>query len=158
MSGKVPINKARQSARLHAVQALYQMELAGQKSKMAVREFDEHWLAEMDVETGRTDRDFFELIVLGVVAEQAAIDAAIAGKLAKGWRLSRLDTVLRAILRCATFELMRLFEVPAIVVIDQYVGLTKEFYDDKQADFINAALDKLAREKRPGEFGIPAPL
>ncbi len=149
-----PTHKSRQSARLSAVQALYQMEIGEQKSKLTVRQFDEHWLAEFDAEGAETDRAFFELIVLGVVAEQDEIDAAIRGILAKGWRLSRLEAVLRAILRCAAFELMRLFEVPAVVVIDEYVNLTKDFYDNKEADFVNAALDKLAHQKRPGEFGL----
>jgi len=146
----------RHLARLSAVQALYQMEIADQKSKFVVRQFNEHW-KEHEVKDGEVnaDSDFFELIVLGVVAEQEAVDKAISGKLGKNWKLSRLDVTLRAIMRCASYELLRLFDVPAIVVIDQYVGLAKDFYAGKEPNFVNAALDKLARERRPGEFGIP---
>jgi len=149
-------NKSRHLARLSAVQALYQMELSDQKSKLVVRQFNEHW-KEHAVSDGEVnaDSEFFELIVLGVVAEQETVDKAISGKLGKNWKLSRLDVTLRAIMRCASYELMRMFDVPAIVVIDEYVGLAKDFYAGKEPNFVNAALDKLARECRPGEFGIP---
>ena len=148
--------RSRHLARLSAVQALYQMELADQKSKLVVRQFNEHW-KEHEVKDGQVsaDSEFFELIVLGVVSEQEAIDKAITGKLGKNWKLSRLDVTLRAIMRCASYELLRMFNVPAIVVVDEYVGLAKDFYAGKEPNFVNAALDKLARECRPGEFGIP---
>lgn len=146
----------RHLARLSAVQALYQMELSDHKSKLVVRQFNEHWKKQA-VNDGKVkaDSEFFELIVLGVVAEQDVIDKAIAGKLGKAWKLSRLDVTLRAIMRCASYELLRMFNVPAIVVVDEYVGLAKDFYAGKEPNFVNAALDKLARECRPGEFGIP---
>ena len=148
--------RRRHLARLSAVQALYQMELADQKSKLVVRQFNEHW-KEHEVKDGEVsaDSEFFELIVLGVVAEQEDIDNAIRGKLDKNWKLSRLDVTLRAIMRCASYELLRIFNVPAIVVVDEYVGLAKDFYAGKEPNFVNAALDKLARECRPGEFGVP---
>jgi transcription antitermination protein NusB len=147
---------SRHLARLSAVQALYQMELADQKSKLVVRQFNEHW-KQHEVKDGDISADsaFFELIVLGVVAEQEAVDKAISGKLGKNWKLSRLDVTLRAIMRCASYELLRMFNVPAIVIVDEYVGLAKDFYAGKEPNFVNAALDKLARECRPGEFGIP---
>ncbi len=146
----------RHLARLSAVQALYQMEITDQKSKLVVRQFNEHW-TEQAISDGemRADREFFELIVLGVVAEQDIIDKAISGKLGKNWKLSRLDVTLRAIMRCASYELLRMFNVPAIVVVDEYVGLAKDFYAGKEPNFVNAALDKLARECRVGEFVNP---
>lgn len=146
----------RQLARLSAVQALYQMELADQKSKLVVRDFNDHWF-DNAAEAGEVtaDREFFELIVLGVVAEQDAVDAAISAKLNEKWKLHRLDITLRAIMRCATYEILRMFDVPGIVIIDQYVGLARDFYEGKEPSFVNAALDKLAREYRTAEFGLP---
>ena len=146
----------RKIARLFAVQALYQMELVDQKSKIVVREFYEHWFSNA-AQSGNVEADleFFELVVLGVVAEQDAIDVAIRGKLNKKWELHRLDIILRAIMRCATYEMLRMFDVPAVVIIDQYVSLTHDFYEGREAKFVNAALDKLARECRTGEFGVP---
>ena len=149
-------SKARRHARLSAVQALYEMEIAGKKSKLVVHEFNQHWFEVFALEGEKTDLEFFELIVLGVVAEQTNIDQAIKGKLGEKWTLARLDTTLRAILRCATFELLRLFDVPALVIIDQYVDITSGFFAAKETGFVNAALDRLARDIRPEHFGIPS--
>ena len=152
MSDKLNTRR-RHLARLSAVQALYQMELGDKKSKLVVREFNDHWFENAAKSGGeRADEDFFELIVLGVVAEQDAVDAAIRSKLSGNWRLSRLDTTLRAILRCGAYELLRMFDVPGVVIIDEYVGLTRDFYEGGEAGFVNAALDKLAREYRTAEF------
>lgn len=149
--------KRRQLARLSAVQALYQMELADQKSKLVVREFNEHWFENAAVAGEVTaDTDYFELIVLGVVAEQDAIDEAISAKLNKKWKLHRLDIILRAIMRCASYELLRIFDVPGIVIVDQYVSIACDFYEGNEPNFVNAALDKLARECRTAEFGLPS--
>ena len=132
------------------------MEIADHKSKFVVRQFNEDW-SQDTVSNGdvQADSEYFELIVLGVVAEQEAVDNAIRARLARNWRLSRLDVTLRAIMRCASYELLRMFNVPAVVIIDEYVGLAKDFYASKEPDFVNAALDKMAREVRPGEFGVP---
>lgn len=145
--------QSRNSARLAAVQALYQMELAGQKSKLVVHEFNEHWFKTSDT-LENTDSEYFELIVLGVVSEQAAIDQTISEKLNEKWKLDRLDTTLRAIMRCAAYEILRCFNVPGAVIIDQYVSLAHDFYEGGEPKFVNAALDKLARQYRSAEFGL----
>lgn len=145
--------QSRNSARLAAVQALYQMELAGQKSKLVVHEFNEHWF-KTSGKLENTDSEYFELIVLGVVAEQAAVDKAISEKLSEKWKLDRLDTTLRAIMRCASYEILRCFDVPGTVIIDQYVSIAHDFYEGGEPKFVNAALDKLAREYRTAEFGL----
>jgi N utilization substance protein B len=77
--------------------------------------------------------------------------------LAANWRLSRVDSIVRAILRCGAYELSARKDVPAKVVIDEYVGLAQAFHADQEAPFINAALDKLAHRKRAPEFGEPVP-
>ncbi|PHR56806.1 MAG: transcription antitermination factor NusB [Robiginitomaculum sp.] len=148
--------RRRHLARLSAVQALYQMELADQKSKFVVREFNDHWFDNAAISGDLTaDRDYFELVVLGVVAEQEIVDAAISAKLNAKWKIDRLDITLRAIMRCATYEVLRMFDVPGIVIIDEYVSIARDFYEGNEPNFVNAALDKLAREYRTAEFGLP---
>ena len=145
----------RRLARLSAVQALYQMELADKKSKFVVNEFNDHWFKNAASEGGvAADETYFEMIVLGVVAEQDQVDTAISSKLNEKWKLNRLDITLRAIMRCAAYEILRCFDVPAIVIIDQYVSIAGDFYDDNEPNFVNAALDKLGREHRKAEFGL----
>ena len=143
----------RRSARLSAVQALYQMDLADKKSKLVVHEFNEHWFKGSE-KLDNTDKEYFELIVLGVVAEQAAVDLAISEKLNEKWTLDRLDITLRAIMRCAAYEIMRCFDVPGTVIVDQYVSIAHDFYEGGEPKFVNASLDKLARQFRTAEFGL----
>lgn len=148
-------SRHRRHARLSAVQALYKMDIVHAKSKLVVSEFNAHWFKNAEPETVPTDTTYFELIVLGVVAHQETIDSAVSDKLKKDWSLKRLDSTLRAILRCAAFEILHQSEIPSVVIIDQYVSITGDFCDEREQNFVNAALDRLAREQRPGEFGVP---
>ncbi len=142
--------RARTVARLAAVQALYQMELAGSGVDEVVKEFSDHRFdGDLDGEPlAAADEVYFEEIVRGVVSEQVALDHAIVDRLAGGWRLERLDSTLRAILRCGAFELRHRPDVPLEIVIDEYVELAKAFADPAEAKFINAALDGIARDVR----------
>lgn len=149
---------ARHAARLAAVQALYQMEIAGIDSDSVAEEFTAFRFGrEPEVTPGEPDAEFFADIVHGVPARQAEIDAAIASSLAANWRLSRVDSLIRAIMRAGVYELIARPDVPAKVVIDEYVGLTHAFEAEEATPFINAALDKLAHERRAAEFGEEAP-
>jgi N utilization substance protein B len=139
---------ARRGARLAAVQALYQMEMSGGGVTSTVREYLDFRLGE-DSETGpleTADADFFRSVVEGVVGEQALIDASIKARLAQGWRLERIDSIVRAAVRAATYELLRRGDVPVAVVIDEYVGIVNAFFDGPEGGFANGLLDRLARE------------
>ena len=105
----------------------------------------------------KPDADFFSAIVRGVPDHQVEIDRAIAACLSQNWTMARIDSILRAILRAAAFELIARRDVPAKVVIDEYVGLAREFLSGDEPGFVNAALDAMARRKRAKEFGLPTP-
>lgn len=142
--------RARTVARLAAVQALYQMELAGEGVDSVVSEFRNHRF-DADIEgqpLAEADEAWFSEVVHGVVASQAAIDQAIKARLASNWKLERLDATLRALLRCGAWELCEKADVPREIVIDEYVELAKAFFDDAEAKFVNAALDGVARDAR----------
>ncbi len=146
--------RARSVARLGAVQALYQMELTGTGVDSVIEEFRRHRLGR-DIEgvaTAEADVEFFDDLVRGVVGRQVAIDKQVNARLAEGWRLARLDSILRALLRAATFELMARADVPARVVIDEYVELACAFFDGSETGFVNGALDRIARVLRPNEL------
>ena len=143
--------QARSVARLAAVQALYQMEVAGVGVEAVVREFAEHRFGR-DLEGQRladADEAFFAEIVRGVVADQGLLDATIRKRLAANWKLDRLDATVRAVLRCGAFELSARKDVPSEVVINEYVELAKAFVDAKEVAFVNGALDGVARDLRP---------
>ena len=142
--------RARTVARLAAVQALYQMELAGTGVDAVVREFTDHRFdGDLEGETlAEADEVFFSELVHGVVGEQTAIDSAISHRLAANWRLERVDATLRAILRAGGWELMNRPDVPVEVAIDEYVEIAKSFFEGPEPGFVNGALDGIARDAR----------
>lgn len=152
---KGPHNKLRRQSRLSAVQALYQMDVASLTSKQVIMEFLNHRFGFED-ETGMVaaDEDYFEDIVSGVVERQGEIDKMIAKNLSKNWTMKRLDLTLRAILRSGCYEILRRPDVPALVIIDQYVSITAEFHEDNQTGFVNRILENMAKSVREAEFGI----
>ena len=142
--------QARSVARLAAVQALYQMETAGAGVEAVVREFRDHRF-DTDLEgepLARADEVFFADLARGVVEAQREIDVAISQRLAAGWKLERLDATVRAILRCAAFELRFRKDVPREVVINEYLEIAKSFFGATEAGFINGVLDSIARDDR----------
>lgn len=146
---------ARHAARLSAVQALYQMELTGIDAEEVALEFVEH---RFPAASGAApDEEFFGAIVRGVPHHQVEIDRAIAKCLAADWRLERVDSILRAILRAAAFELIGRPDIPARVAIDEYVEIAHAFFSADEPSFVNAALDKMAHRKRAPEFGEAPP-
>ena len=154
MSGSTP--RLRRQARLSAVQALYQMDLTGRPHKGVVKEFLDHRFG-FDDEPGMVaaDEPFFEDLVDGVVRRQDDIDERLDRQLPDTWPLRRLDMTLRALLRVGVYEVTQRPDVPAAVVIDEYVTLAGAFFDGKEAGIVNAVLDKIARSVRSAEFGPP---
>lgn len=141
---------SRSVARLAAVQALYQMEVSSIGVEHVIREFSEHRF-DRDVEgvtLADADEAFFADLVRGVVASQKKVDAAIARRLADGWRLERLDATVRAILRAGAYELAERPDVPTEVAIDEYVEVAKSFFEGTEPGFVNGALDAVAKDVR----------
>jgi N utilization substance protein B len=145
-----PSRQARSVARLAAVQALYQMDATGVGVETVVREFRDHRFgADLEGEAlAQADEPFFGDLARGVVKGQKDIDIAISQRLAAGWKLGRLDATVRAILRCAAFELRYRPEIPREVVINEYLEITKSFFDGAEAGFVNGLLDSISRDDR----------
>ena len=148
----------RRAARLAAVQALYQMEISGEGCEEVASQFVAHRFAELSQGgTAVPDEGFFVAILEGVPPHQVEIDRAIAAALSQKWKLERVDAILRAVLRCGVFELVARRDVPARVVIDEYVAVAGAFFGADEPGFVNAALDTVARRKRAAEFGLAVP-
>ena len=144
----------RAASRLAAVQALYQMEVAGKELNEVFAEFESYWIGQ-EVEGDQyneAELDLFREIVSGVLKEQYAIDQTVDQTLAQGWPLKRIEALMRAILRAALYELKGRADVPARVVITEYVDIAAAFFGPEESGMINAVLDALARQLRPGEF------
>jgi N utilization substance protein B len=148
-----PANQ-RGAARLAAVQALYQMDLGGASLPDVLAEFESYRLGkEIDGEQYRdADFAFFRDIVSGVVREQQTLDPIVHTTLSAGWPLARVDVTLRAILRAGAYELAGRSDVPARVVIAEYVDVAKAFFEGEVPAMVNGVLDAIARRMRPAEF------
>jgi N utilization substance protein B len=144
----------RGAARLAAVQALYQMDLAGTGLNEIMTEFEGHWLgSEVEgVQYRPAEAAYFRDIVGGVVREQAVLDPQIDAALARGWPLKRIEAVLRAVLRAGAYELACKSDVPARVVTSEYVDVAAAFVDKDETGMVNAVLDQLAHQMRASEF------
>ncbi|MVA99243.1 transcription antitermination factor NusB [Nitratireductor sp. CAU 1489] len=144
-----PANK-RGSARLAAVQALYQMDVAGSGLLETTAEYESFRLGkELDGALYReADPQWFRAILAGVVENQKTVDPVIRQALTEDWPLSRLDTTLRAILRAAVFELMKRADVPVAVIVSEYVDIAKAFYAEEEPKLVNAVLDRVSRRLR----------
>ncbi|MEZ5819008.1 MAG: transcription antitermination factor NusB [Hyphomicrobiaceae bacterium] len=144
----------RSAARVAAVQALYQMDVAATDLNAVIGEFEAFRFGPdaEDQTVADADRDFFRSLIRGVVQRQREIDPIVDRQLAEGWRLTRIDSILRAILRVATLELIERSDVPARVVITEYVNTAHAFLGGDEPRVVNGVLDKLARRLRASEF------
>jgi len=148
----------RGAARLAAVQALYQMDLAGTGLNEILAEFEGHWLGQ-EVEGAQylpAEAAFFRDVVSGVVREQRELDPLIDEALAKSWPLKRIGAILRAALRAGAYELIHRGDVPGRVVVAEYADVAAAFVERDETGMVNAVLDQLARRLRAGEFGRAA--
>ena len=145
----------RAAARLAVVQALYQMDIARTNLADLLAEYQAWRLGrELEGEQYReADQDFFRDVVAGVVREQRTLDPRIDETLPQDWPLRRLDAIVRAILRAGTFELMFRPDVPARAAINEYLDVTRAFFEAEEPRLVNGVLDRIAKQVRPGEFG-----
>ena len=144
----------RGAARLAAVQALYQMDLAGTGLNEILAQFESHWIGQ-EIEGNRylpAEAAFFRDVVAGVVREQRKLDPLIDEALAQSWPLKRIEAILRAVLRAGAYELDHRRDVPARVVLSEYVDLAHAFVDREETGMANAVLDQIARRLRAGEI------
>src|SRR3569833_1887471 len=139
-------SKARAAARLAATQALYQHEMEGTAIAQLLHEFHQHRLGATieDAEYAEAEVDFFDDVVKGANARQEEIDTIIKGKLSSGWSLARLARAMRAILRAGTYELLARADVPAAVVVTDYVDVAQAVFDKREAGVVNGLLDAVS--------------
>ena len=154
----------RSAARLLAVQALYQTTFTDMPVDQAIDLFlrkaiggqaledDDILETEHVVDLSDPDPELFSAIVRGAAKRLDDIDGMIAGALSEGWSKDRLEATLRAILRSGVWEILEKQDVPARVVISEYVDVAHAFYAGPEPKLVNAVLDKLAKTVRPHEF------
>ena len=157
MAKRTATGTPRSTARLAAVQALYQMEISEGDVEQTIAEFTRHRLDEAidGIDLVKPDRVLFAGLVGGVMRHRRDLDDMIAAVLVEDWTVERLEALLACILRAGAHELADRPDMPARVVISEYVDLADAFYADRETGLINGVLDRLARELRPSELAVP---
>jgi len=136
------------------VQALYQW----QEGQHGPAEIIDQFIKVRTGETGEggmrrdADRPLFKDVVEGTVSHREALEKTVSGALSADWTWARIDRLVRAILLAGAYELVHRGDVPARVVINEYLDIASAFYDQHEPKFINSVLDKVAREARAAEF------
>lgn len=140
-------------ARLAAAQALYEIEVAAASPHEVVPAFVSSGFKGLidEGDAGPADAKFFEKLVLGAVGDLATVDPMLITALEPEFTLTRLEVLLRAILRLGAYELLAFGDVPAKVVITEYVELAHDFFSGREPALVNAVLDRLARLLRTDE-------
>lgn len=131
----------RHAAREKAFQVIYQMDLNETALDFALESVLEE--AELDVEAA----DFCRALAEGTLENRSAIDETLKQH-TENWKLERMPSVDRNILRLAAYELLYCPEVPDKVAIDEAIELAKLYSDDKAPRFINSVLDKILKAKQ----------
>jgi len=135
--------RGRSIARKLAMQALYQWQLTQQPAAEIKKQF-----LESDDSAG-VDREHFEELVGSCIARYEQLSAALQPFLDRP--LDQLDPVETAILLIGMFELQHRVDVPYRVVINEAVDLCKRFGATDAHKYINAVLDRAARDLRTAE-------
>jgi len=138
----------RRNARIRAMQALYQQDMAGGDCGEIIAQF--HETQEFD----RVDAEYFETLFRGVLTQIDALDAAIVPFLDR--KLDDLDAVERSILRLAGYELKARLDIPYRIVINEAVELAKKFGAEQGHKYVNGVVDNLARQFRATELQAQA--
>jgi N utilization substance protein B len=164
-NGREKMGNRRSAARLAAVQALYEMDLADAGADAVLEEFfQKRWCQDPDESGEDADSDdssanmvapdnkWLRELVHGVASQREELDGLIGPALSGEWTVKRLEALLRVILRAGVFELKSKPNVPANVVISEYLDVAHAFFGDNETSLVNGVLDHLARELRAGEF------
>jgi N utilization substance protein B len=154
--------KGRSAARMAAVQALYELDMVEGDADPVLRSFlEKRWTVTVEDEDGDEigeadfhdpDKTFLIALVRGVIKQQSSLDELLEGALGANWSVPRLEVLLRAVLRAGAFELSQHGEIPAKVVINEYMDIANAFFNGGEPKMVNGVLDKLAHVLRDGRM------
>ncbi|MDP6603322.1 MAG: transcription antitermination factor NusB [Rhodospirillales bacterium] len=149
------LGQRRRAARLAAVQALYQMELAASTADDVIGEFADRRDAGGDegLTPREVDGDLFDDLVRGVASRIEEIDGVIVDALTSAWKIDRLELLVRLILRAGAYELISRADIDPPLTINEYVEVANAFFEGGEGAFVNGVLDGLAQRLRADEMG-----
>lgn len=141
---------ARRFSRITAVQALYQLELSGNNLEDVISQFTLNNVQSFSDlnKNSKLDLVFFEGLVRETQTYLPSLDQDILDHLSPGWSLERVSLVTLNILRLAVCEMKHHLLTPTPVIINEYIEVTKDFFEEKEAAFVNGLLDAIAKKYR----------
>ena len=154
--------KSRAAARMAAVQSLYELDMVDGDEDPVLRTFiEKRWTVTIEDEDGDEigeaefndpDKTFLIDLVRGVGERKADLDEMLNGALAPKWSVDRIEVLMRAILRCGAYELLERSEIPAKVVINEYMDIANAFFTESEPKMVNGVLDKLGHTLRDSKM------
>lgn len=105
-----------------------------------------------EIDLHNPDDQLLEQLILLSQDNKIEIQKLIEDSLIKKWNLNRIDRVLRSILELSALELLYCGDIPAKIIIDEYVSLTKSLYENSEVGFVNKVIDHMARAVRLDEM------
>ena len=136
-------SRQRATARKLALQALYRWQINECPWQDLIQEFG----AAEDMP--RADQEYFRELLEGICGARTALDEQLAAFIDRSPAL--LYPVEHAALLIGLYELVHRLDVPYKVAINEAVSLTKRFGATDGHKYVNAVLDRAARELRPAE-------
>ena len=145
--------KSKSLTRLVIVQALYQMEMAGTDVADIINSLEDRLIFDnnFDYLISDVNKKLLTEMINGVIDNQKQIDSIIKKNLSSNWKFNRLDKILKAVLRGAVYEISYKLNTPSKVIINEYIDITHSFYSQKEPEFVNAILDKIAIVERESD-------
>ena len=134
---------SRRKGRILAFQALYSYDAAPPAALEELLGFS--WLeTDTPVTLDEATAMFSRLLIRGTIENLAAVDDMIRAHL-KNWDFSRLNRVDLALLRMSAYTLMYQHDVAPSIVIDEAIGISREYGTDDSYRFINGVLDSIRK-------------
>ncbi len=126
-----------------ALKMLYASEISGEPVEECFRKF---W--KNDGTGDESVREFSKFLIFGVETNRETLDRIII-KYAANWKLERMASTDRNVLRIASFELLYVPEIPPKVAINEAIEIAKKYGDRDSGKFVNGILDKIGKTERP---------
>ena len=139
---------ARNNSRKVAVQAIFQFFFSKDDIDKILDEFCNFRIREIKNYKKEYDIEFLKNIVYGVYKNEKEIISLIKDNLSKDWFIDRVDPTMQAIISLATYELMNFKKTPLNIIINEYVSISKDYFDDNNTGFVNGILDTIAKKLR----------
>ncbi len=145
-----PSLEKKHAARMAAVQCLYQRSYLEPEPKaealiarvMGMQEDDADEAIELPTQP---DEKLLRGIVSGSGEQREVLEEKLRAALGQRWQGERLTTLMKAILRAATYELMYHPELKTAIILDEYVTITADFYGEQETRLLNGLLQEAAR-------------